>query len=128
MKKFWSLALASAAFCIALPTLASAHDFHGGGRHGGGWHGGGWHGGGWHGGGGHAHWRGPGFAAFVPFPVPVPVPRFAYAPAYAPVYAAPYAPPAYYPAYYGAAVSVPAPFIAVRTPHVAVSIGGFFPY
>ena len=102
MKKLWSLVLVSAALSLALPTLASAHDY---GRR-------------WHGHGhGHGHVR-----AFVP----VPVVGSYYAPVYAPVYAAPCPPPAYYPAptYY----SAPAPFIAVRTPRVAVSIGGFFPF
>lgn len=114
MTKLRSVALVFAALCIALPTLASAHDHHGGG-----WHG---HHGGW----GHARV----FAPFFPVPVPVPVP-VAYVPAPVPVYTAPCPPPpAYYPpaAYYPAAVSVPGPFIAVRTPHVAVSIGGIFPY
>lgn len=103
MKKIGSLVLASAALCVALPTAASAHDFHGRG---------------WHG--PRSHWHG---AAFVPIPVPVPFFR--------PVYAAPpiyYPRPVYYaprPAYYA---PVPVPFIAVRTPHVAVSIGGWFPY
>lgn len=110
MKKLWSLVLFSAALFLALPTLASAHDH---GR--------------WHGHRGHAR-------AFFPVPVPVPAPFVrAYAPAYgAPVYGAPCAPAAYYPApsYYPAPTyySPPAPFIAVRTPHVAVSIGGWFPY
>jgi hypothetical protein len=113
MKKLWSLALVSAALSFALPTAASAHDFHGHG---------------WHG--YRSHFHGPAF--FPPIPIPIPVPVPAYAPVYAPAYAAPcpppaaYYPPAYYraPAYYAPA----APFIAVRTPHVAVSIGGFFPY
>jgi hypothetical protein len=108
MKKLGSLVLFSAALSLALPTLASAHDY---GRH-------------WNGHGHRGHVR-----AFAPFPVPIPVPVpivRSYSPVYAPGYGAPCPPPAYYPAptYY----SAPAPFIAVRTPRVAVSIGGYFPY
>ena len=112
MKKLTFLALIAAA--LAFPTLASAHDFHRG----------------WHGR-GHAH---VGF--FAPIPVPVPfgfvrpayyAPRPVYvAPAYpAPVYAAPA--PFYYPPVPGGYYA-PGPVIAIRTPHVAVSIGGWFPF
>ncbi|HTO51769.1 MAG TPA: hypothetical protein VMR50_00165 [Myxococcota bacterium] len=115
MKKLAFLALTVAA--LAFPTLASAHDFHGG----------------WHGPHGHAHFA-------VPFPLPVPVPVGFFHPAYvappayvaAPAYAypAPY-PPAYAapaPVYYGPRVVAPAPVFAIRTPHVAVSIGGWLPF
>ena len=114
--------LAAAAALLSSPTLASAHD----------WHRGGWHGGGWHGHDhGHRDWHAHGFAPFVRVGIPVPVP-VAYAPQ--PVYvAAPYpprvyAPPANYPPYFPAPAYAPAPMISVRTPHVAVSIGGFFPF
>jgi len=109
MKKLTFLALIAAA--LVFPTLASAHDFHRG----------------WHGGRGHGH-----VGVFVPVPRPVFfAPPVYYAPR--PVYAAPYYPAPVYaapaPVYYGApAVYAPAPVIAIRTPHVAVSIGGWFPY
>jgi hypothetical protein len=114
MKKLWSLVLVSAALCIALPSAASAHDYHGNG------HG---HGHGWHG--PHGYWHG---AAFVPVPVPVPVAFYpaAYYPAPRSVYTVPCQPA---PVYYPAAAPVPAgPFLSVRAGHVAVSIGGFYPY
>ncbi len=111
---------AAAAALFALPTAASAHESHGGG-----WHGhSGYHGHGW----GHGHGYGyrPAFAPFVPFPIPVPVPiGYGPRPAYV---AAPYPAPVYAAPVYGPPVYVPAPVISVRTPHVAVSIGGFFPY
>ena len=111
MKKLWSLALVSAALFCALPTVASADNWHGGGRHGNRGH-------------GHGHVR-----AFVPVPVAVYAPRpVYYGGYYGSYYDAPCPPPrAYYPAAYAVPVPV-TPFIAVRTPHVAVSIGGFFPY
>jgi hypothetical protein len=115
MFKQRALGLFAAALLLAAPTVASAHD----------WHGGGWHG---HHGHGHSDWHAHGFAPFVGIPVPVPV---AYAPR--PLYvAAPYPPRVYaapaYPGYYPPTVYAPAPVISVRTPHVAVSIGGFFPF
>jgi hypothetical protein len=115
MKKLAFLALTVAA--LALPTLASAHDFHRG----------------WHGPHGHAHF-------VAPFPIPVPVPIGFFHPAYvappayvaAPAYAYPALYPAAYgapaPVYYGPRVVAPAPVFAIRTPHVAVSIGGFLPF
>ena len=111
MQKFTRALALSGVLALALPTLASADNWHGGGRHG-------------HHGNGHGHVR-----AFVPVPVPVYAPRPAYYGSYyGSYYDAPCPPPrAYYPAAYAVPVPV-VPFIAVRTPHVAVSIGGFFPY
>ena len=94
-----TLALAGA-FALALPAIASADNWHGRG----------------HGYGHYKHGR-PVYYA------PPCGPRVVYAPVYAqpvyyprPVYVAP-APVAFFP-----------PAISVRTPNVAVTIGGWFPY
>ncbi|MFI5317605.1 MAG: hypothetical protein ACHQ6T_18025 [Myxococcota bacterium] len=115
--------LAAAAITAAAPATASAH----------GWHSHSWHGSSWH---GHSDWHAHGFAPFVRVGIPLPIP-VAYGPR--PYYVAPpcaqgvYAPPVYpgyyAPGYYAPRVYAPAPVIAVRTPHVAISIGGFpFPF
>jgi hypothetical protein len=107
MQKFMRALALSAAFALALPSLASAHDWHGRGH-------------------GYGHYKHGGPVVYVPVAAPCPPvfygPRVVYAPVvyaqpmYArPVYAAPF--PAFFP-----------PVISVRTPNVAVTIGGWFPF
>lgn len=95
-----------AGFALLLPAIASAD--------------------GWHGHGHRYHYRGP----CAPRVVYAPRPHYA-APVYAaPVYPAPivYAPVPRPVFVAPAPVAVFPPAISVRTPHVAVTIGGWFPF
>ncbi len=101
MQKFVRTLALAGAFALALPAIASADNWHGHG----------------HGYGHYNHGRPVYYAAPCPpraFYAPVVYAQPVYYPR--PVYVAP-APVAFFP-----------PVISVRTPNVAVTIGGWFPY
>jgi hypothetical protein len=112
MQKFTRALALSAVFALALPALASAHDWHGRGH-------------GW----GYGHYGHGGPVAYGPVAAPCPPAFYGYGPSvvYAPVV---YAPPVYYPrpVYVAPAPVFFPPAISVRTPHVAVTIGGWLPF